>query len=219
MVDKNLTEDGLWRARAEVAEVCRMMHQQGLIVASDGNVSVRVGDSDLLITPAGATKRLVRPEDVVRCTLAGDPYPGQSCKPSSEMGMHLAIYQTQRQVRGIVHAHPPCALAHTIAGMSVVPPLMPEVFCELGEVPTVPYTRPGSVELPKAVANMIRGRVAVMMERHGSVTIGRTLAKAYERLEVLEHGARISLMSQVLNGGPVASLKPDQLAILVSAQL
>lgn len=212
--------DELAAARQEVAETCRLMHRQGYIAASDGNVSVRIGDTHMLITPSGIRKGFLNPDDVVLCDLKGQPAAKDSRAPSSEMGMHLAIYQSCADVRGIVHAHPPCALAHTVVGLSVAEPLMPEVYCELGEVPMVPYTVPGSRELPEAVAKAALGKVAVMMERHGSVTLGRTLSKAYDRLEVLEHGAKVSLMSRVLVGSQgISGLSSAQMAPLVMARL
>lgn len=200
--------------RNEIVEVCRLMHQRGLIAASDGNVSVRLGAETILVTPSGARKGFLRPEDLVLTDLDGRPVSGQSGRPSSELAMHTAIYAVRDDVRSVVHAHPPCAIAHTVAGVSLSDPLMPEVFCLLGEVTMVPYTTPTTHEVPDAIQEQILGRRALMMERHGSITVGGSLAEAYDRLEVLEHAARISYMARTLAPSEVHGLQPDQLAKL-----
>lgn len=199
------------RARAAIVEVCRMMHQRGYIAARDGNVSVRIGDRRLLVTPSGARKGFMRPEELVVCELDGTPVRGEAGRPSSELMMHTAIYAEREDVRAIVHAHPPAAIAHTVAGIGLDRPLMPEVFCELGEIATIPYTTPTTREVPDALRVPMRTHVAVIMERHGSITLGATLGQAYDRLEVLEHTARISLMANALAPGRVRGLDPAQL--------
>jgi L-fuculose-phosphate aldolase len=199
------------RARSAIADVCKLMHQRGFIAARDGNVSVRIGERRLLVTPSGSRKGFLRPEDMVLCDLAGVPLRGEKGKPSSELMMHTLIYSVRRDVAAIVHAHPPAAIAHTVAGVSLAEPLMPEVFCELGEIATIPYTTPTTGEVPEALREPMRTRVAVIMERHGSITVGSTLAQAYDRLEVLEHTARISMMAHALAPGRVTGLSDGQL--------
>jgi L-fuculose-phosphate aldolase len=91
-------------------------------------------------------------------------------------------------------------------------PLMPEAYCALGDVMTIPYTTPTTHQVPDALREPIRTRCAVVMERHGSITTGETLAVAYDRLEVLEHTAKISLMARALSPtGRVEGLQAGQL--------
>ena len=187
------------------------MHQRGYIAAGDGNVSVRIGERRMLVTPSGARKGFMEPRDMVLCDLEGRPVSGESGRPSSETMMHTLIYAERPDVNAVVHAHPPCAIAHTIAGVGLDAPLMPEVFCELGEIVTVPYTTPTTREVPDALREHVRCKVALIMERHGSITMGETLWKAYDRLEVLEHTARISLMANTLAPGRVRGMDPEQL--------
>lgn len=192
-------------------DVCRLMHSRNYIAARDGNVSVRIGERRMLVTPSGARKGFMKPEDLVLCDLSGTPAPGERGRPSSEIMMHSAIYLARPEVGAIVHAHPPCAIAHTVVGLPLSVPLMPEVYCELGEIATVPYTTPTTAEVPEALREPIQTHVALVMERHGSITMGETLAQAYDRLEVLEHAARISLMAHSLAPGSVRGLDPAQL--------
>lgn len=201
-------------ARQAIVEVCRLMHARGYIAARDGNVSVRIGERRLLVTPSGARKGFLRPEDMVICDLDGRPVRGEAGRPSSELLMHTLIYRERADVFAVVHAHPPAAIAHTIAGLSLEEPLMPEAFCELGRVVTVPYTTPTTQEVPDALLEPVRRHDALIMARHGSITVGPTLERAYDRLEVLEHAARISLMAQAMAPGRVRGLDEQQIGKL-----
>ena len=204
------------RARREIVEVCRALHARGLIAAQDGNVSVRVGEDRLLMTPAGARKGHLDEASLVLTDLEGRPVEGAPGSPSSERGLHTEVYARRPDVGAVVHAHPPCAVAHTIAGVPLEP-LMPEVAVELGDIVTLPYTSPGTSAVAETLARHLEDRVALVMSRHGSITLGPTLAKAYDRLEILEHTARISLMARVLAPGRVEPLPASELARLLSA--
>ena len=166
----------------------------------------------MLVTPTGARKGFLAPDDLAVCDLEGRPVRGETNRPSSEIAMHVAVYAHRPDVRAVVHAHPPCAIAHTVTRTSLAEPLMPEVYCELGEILTLPYTTPTTAEVPYALQGPIRSHEALLLERHGSITVGATLAKAYDRLEILEHTARISLMAhQLALGGVVRGLTEEQI--------
>ncbi len=191
------------------------MHARGYIVASDGNVSVRVGENRILVTPSGARKGFLDPQELVVCDLSGRPVRGESARASAEIAMHVVVYAERPDVTAVVHAHPPCAVAHTIAGLSLAAPLMPETLCALGEIVTLRYTTPTTQEVPEALREPIRTAVALLMERHGSITVGKTLAEAYDRLEILENSARVSMMARVLSlGGQASPLNENQLSSL-----
>jgi len=176
--------------------VCRLAWEKGLIAAKDGNVSVRLDDGHLLVTPAGQTKGDLAPSDLVVTDLRGRPFDGPA-RPSSEVAMHCAVYAERPDVHAVIHAHPPCAVAHTIAGVPLEP-LMPEALVELGRVVTLPFTLPGSDAVPEAVRGPVRAADVLMLSRHGSLCTGPDLRTAYHRLEVLEHTARISLYARQL---------------------
>jgi L-fuculose-phosphate aldolase len=200
------------RARAALVETCARMHARGYIVAGDGNVSVKIGDDRLLVTPSGTRKGFMRPEQMVLCDLSGRPLRGETGRPSSELAMHVAVYEERPDARAVVHAHPPVAVAHTIAGASLAEPLMPEAFCILGHVLTIPYTTPTTHQVPDALRQPVRTHHALLLERHGSLTFGETLAEAYDRLEVLEHTAKISMIARVLSpSGQIRGLDEGQI--------
>ncbi len=201
-------------ARRGIAETCQLMHQRGLLAARDGNVSVRIGERRILVTPTAARKGFLAPGDMVLCDLDGKPVRGETGRPSSETAMHVVVYKQRPDVNAIVHAHPPFAVAHTLAGISLAEPLMPEVYCELGEVLTIPYTTPGTCEVPYALEMPILNHDVLLLERHGSICVAKTLNGAYDRLEILEHAARISTIARAMAPGDVSGLNPQQLASL-----
>lgn len=205
-------------ARQAIVLVCRAMYERGYLVAGDGNVSVHLGDR-ILLTPTRTRKGHLHPSQLILCDLEGAPLPDQPGRPSSELLMHLLAYRARPEVRAVVHAHPPYAVAHTIAGVSLAEPLVPEAWAELGPVPTVPYATPTTAEVPAALEAPIRRHDVLLLERHGSLTLGRSLEEAYDRLEVLEHTAKMSFLARQLGGGRVRPLDPGQLEALARAGL
>ncbi|MBI4508881.1 MAG: class II aldolase/adducin family protein [Deltaproteobacteria bacterium] len=185
------------KLRAHVVEVCRRMYQHGFIAAADGNVSVRLDGDFVLLTPSGLHKGYLTPGDLVVCDLNGNRVAGHN-RPSSEFLLHRAYYTQRPDVRAVVHAHPPITVALALAGVSLEPCILTETYIALGPVPTVPYATPTTDEVPAALRPFVAQANAVILDRHGSVTVGETLDEAYNRLESLEHSARIIHAAQVI---------------------
>ncbi len=186
-------------ARAQIVTICRELSERGLIGASEGNVSLRLpsagGRARFLTTPSGSNKRALRQRDLVLVDGGGAVLQRGAGAPSSELAMHLAIYGTRPDVAAIVHAHPLAAIALTLARLSLARPLLPEAVTLLGgAIHTAPYRPPGTAALAKAVAEALGARgAAALMERHGAVTVGRTLEEARDRMEALERVASVAL--------------------------
>ncbi len=187
-------------SREQVAEVCRRMHERGLIAGGEGNVSVRLSPTRLLVTPSGVNKGFLRPSDLVVTDLMGRP-DVRASKVSSEVRLHLAAYSVRPDIGAVVHAHPPTAVAFTLAGLSLDQRLVPESVVALGIIPTAAYATPSTDDLADGVRRLLLEHDVVMMERHGSVCVGSTVMAAYDRLESLEHTARISFLARSL-GSP-----------------
>src|SRR6185503_5642310 len=100
--------------------------------------------------------------------------------------------------RAIVHAHPPTATGFAVAGESFVAPVLPEVILQMGEVPLVPYATPGTDELADLFDPLLPAHDAFLMANHGATTLGPTLEVAHQRMESLEHAARILLAARAL---------------------
>ena len=184
-------------ARAAVVRVCRRLHRAGLIAGQDGNVSVRVAGDRILVTPAGMSKVDVGPMDLVLVSLDGRRTKGRH-KPSSEVAVHLAIYAGRPEVGAVVHAHPPTATGFGAAGETLPHGVLPELDYTAGPVALVPYERPGSAELARRFSARLVGYDAWVMANHGAVTAGATLDVAHQRMESLEHAARILLVARTV---------------------
>lgn len=202
-------------ARREIIAVCRRLYERGLIAGLDGNVSVRLGTDRILVTPAGMSKVDVTPQDLVELALDGTRKRGHR-RASTEIAMHLRIYQRRPDVHAVVHAHPPVATGFAVAGESFVACVLPEVIFQVGWVPLVPYATPGTPELADRFEPFLATHDAFLMANHGATTVGPTLTVAHQRMESLEHTARIVLTARLL--GRVNALAADDVAALVAAR-
>ncbi|HEY3358387.1 MAG TPA: class II aldolase/adducin family protein [Polyangia bacterium] len=190
-------------ARAAVAEISRRMYARGLIAAADGNVSVRLGRDRIAVTPSGLSKGYLTADDIVITDLQGRRLSGKG-KPTSEIKMHTFAYAERPDVLAVVHGHPPVTVALALAGVSMAQCVLSESCLVLGAVPTAGYATPSTDEVTASLRPLIAAANAVIMDRHGALTLGRTLEEAYNRMETLEHTAKITHAARVL--GPVAPL-------------
>ncbi len=200
-----------FEAREQIVEVCRRMHERGLIAGGEGNVSVRLGQGRILITPSGINKGFLKPADLALLDETGRAK-RRGPRASSEFRLHLAAYEARPDCGAVLHAHPPYAIALTIADLPLSQDLIPESVVSLGRVPTAAYATPSTPALAEGVGDLLAHHDIVMMARHGSVCVGPDLATAYDRLESLEHTARITVIARSL--GPVHPLDPIEVARL-----
>jgi L-fuculose-phosphate aldolase len=177
------------------------MYDRGHVVSKSGNVSCRLQDGNILITPSRLRKKDVTREDLCVISPAGDVLTGET--PSSEYRVHCAIYKVRSDVMAVVHGHSPYAIASSLATISFRYPLLPETALSLGSVPTISYAPPGSVELAEAVAQYLLEYNALILERHGVVALADNLEDAFDRLEEVEHAAKIAYLISVKGRIPV----------------
>ena len=202
-----MPERGEANLRREIVRICRRLYERELIAASEGNVSARMRGGSILITPAGASKSDLEESDLVVVSPRGQTVAAAQ-RPSSELGMHLRIYERRRDVHAVVHAHPPLATAFAVAGEDLMEPVLPELLVQTRGVPLVPYAAPGSGALADAFEPFLPLHDAFLMANHGATTLGATLSVAYQRMETLEHVARILLAARLL--GRVTPLTEEQ---------
>jgi L-fuculose-phosphate aldolase len=188
--------------KQEIVCICRMLHRKNYLAATDGNVSVRLKDR-LLTTPSGVHKGLMVAEQVLTVDLNGRVLAGEG-KPTSEIHMHLLAYELRPEVKAVVHAHLPYATACTLAGIDLLEPILPEVVITLGGIPTAPYATPGTEAVPAAIREFIGQYDAILLSRHGAMTVGENVRDAYNKMEKLEHTARVVLAARLQ--GPLAPL-------------
>jgi L-fuculose-phosphate aldolase len=183
--------------RDEIVRFGKLLHQTGLVAATDGNLSVRLGNGHILCTPTIMSKGLMEPEDLVVVDEHGKKLAG-SRDASSEIAMHLLIYRRRPDVNAVVHAHPPTATGYAAAGIALDRALCSEIIVALGSVPLANYETPGTPELAEALAPLVMEHDAVLMANHGVVTCGADLLNAYMNMETVEHFAKIALVTHLL---------------------
>lgn len=201
--------------RQDLVRFGKMLHDQGFVAATDGNLSVRLDQNRILVTPTCFSKGMMHPEDMVIVDLHGKKLSGVY-NPSSEITMHLTIYRMRPDVGGIVHAHPCTATAFASAGIALDEPLCSEVVITLGSVPLAPYATTGSMELSDSLRPYIPFHDAILMANHGVVAYGEDLRRAYMRMEAVEHYAKIVLAVRQL--GSARSLDSRELEKLVAVR-
>jgi L-fuculose-phosphate aldolase len=188
--------------KEDIVRICGMLHRKNYLAATDGNVSVRLGDR-VLITPSGVHKGYMAAYQVITVDFKGNVLEGEGI-PTSEIRMHLLAYELRPEVKAVVHAHLPYATACTLAGVSLLEPILPEVVITLGGIPTAPYATPGTEEVPEAIREFIREYDAILLSRHGAMTVGLDVMDAYNKMEKLEHTARVVLAGRLQ--GPLSPL-------------
>lgn len=201
--------------REEIVRYGRMIHEKGFVAAMDGNLSVRLGEDRILVTPTGVSKGGMRTNDLVIVDIDGERVAGRR-NVTSEIGMHLMIYRSRRDVRAIVHAHPPTATGFAAAGIALTEPLVCEVVMGLGCIPLARYGTPGTSELATTLEPYVRDYDAILMSNHGVVTYGDTLEHAYMKMETVEHFAQIALVTHLL--GRQQPLKEVEIEKLLTAR-
>ncbi|MGB7911335.1 MAG: class II aldolase/adducin family protein [Desulfobaccales bacterium] len=181
--------------KQDIVRVCQMLHRKNYLAATDGNVSVRLGDQ-VLLTPSGVNKGMMAEDQVITVDLEGRLLAGTG-RPTSELRMHLLVYELRPEAGAVVHAHLPYATACTLAGISLLEPILPEVVITLKGIPTAAYATPGTEEVPKAIREFIPEFDAILLSRHGAMTVGRDVMDAYNKMEKLEHTARVVLAARL----------------------
>jgi len=199
----------------QIREACAHLHARGLLAAADGNVSVRLPDDTVLLTPAGVNKARLVPGSLARVALDGRILEG---RPSTERAMHLAVYRASADARVVVHAHPPTAIAWTLARpeLTELPTdALPELLLAAGRVPVVPYARPGTEEMGAVLLPFIPAHRLLLLSRHGALAWGESMEEAVNGIERVEHSALILKAAEELGGStPLPPLELEELRVL-----
>ena len=188
------------------------MYERSYVVSSDGNVSALLDDGRIIATPTMTCKGRTTEDMLAVTDLEGRPLNDR--RASSELAMHLLIYQERPDVRAVCHAHPPHGTAFAVAGLPIDQPILSEVILTLGCVPLAEYGTPSTQELTNAMRPLVKHHNALLMANHGAVAYGSDLWQAFDRLETLEHTAKIAILSRILGGS--RSLSPDAIEKLIN---
>ena len=197
--------------REEVAYFMRRLYDKNLTTCSGGNVSQKVNKDIICITPSALDKGRITPEQIGIITLKGENLTPE-LKPSIETSMHIAVHNMRPDIKAVVHAHPVTASSFTASEMKINTALIAESAAVLGNPVFTQYAKQGSSELAHIVSAATANANIVLMSNHGVLTVGETLLKAFDRIEVLEAAAKITLYTELL--GPKRALSPSQLSEL-----
>lgn len=199
--------------RQEIVRVMAICTQKRLIESNDGNISCRLDDSRILITPSGVYKADLQPDDLILMDVDGAVLQcKQGSRPTSETLLHLEAYHQRPDIGAVLHAHPLYATALTVVGVPFPVDLIPEVMLTLGEVPTAEYATPGTIDMALAIRDLIKSHNTLLLSHHGSLSVGKTLIDALVDLERLEHAAQSYALARSL--GTIIPLPQEELARL-----
>jgi L-fuculose-phosphate aldolase len=201
-------------ARREIVRVGQLLYERSYVVSSDGNVSVRLDDGRIVATPTMTSKGRMTEDSLAVTDLKGKPLNDR--KASSELAMHLLVYQERDDVRAVCHAHPPHGTAFAVAGLAIDQPILSEVILTLGCVPLAEYGTPSTSELTEAMRPLVRHHNALLMANHGAVAYGADIWQAFDRLETLEHTAKIAILARMLGGS--RNLPADAIEKLINVR-
>jgi len=182
--------------RKEVAHFMRRLYKHGLTTTSGGNISLRLSDDLILITPTATDKGRMKWKEVGIVNIFGENFT-PLLKPSIETAMHLAIYKRKNDVSAIVHAHPVFASLFTAIKAKINTNLTSEAKAILGDPLLVRYAVMGSKALAEVAAENIMKSDILLLENHGILTTGSTLLQAFDKIEVLENAAKMTLMTEM----------------------
>jgi L-fuculose-phosphate aldolase len=193
--------------RKQIVEVGCRTYERGYVASNDGNISARIDDKRVVISPTGVSKGFMKPEDMVVVDMNGKVM-GGSGKPSSEVFMHIQVYKDRPDVNSVCHAHPPYATGFAVAGIPLDQCVLPEVIIALGNIPIVEYGTPGTEEFYRPVVKLLPDYDAFLLANHGALTLGKDVLSAYHKMETLEHFAHIAFVARQL--GHTTTLSNEQ---------
>ncbi len=185
--------------KEQICEIGRRVYNRGFVAANDGNISIRVGENEVLCTPTMICKGFMKPEDLCAVDLEGHQISGRR-KRTSEILLHLAIMKARPDVKAVVHCHPPHATAFAVAREPIPQCVLPEVEVFMGEVPLAPYETPGTQKFADTVLPFLKSTNTIILTNHGTVSFGKELEDAFWKSEILDAYCRILLLAKQLGG-------------------
>lgn len=200
------------KIRQEIIVTAKHLYNKDMLAAFDGNISYKIREDYILITPAATAKAFMREEDICTITLDNKILSGN---PSSERLMHLGVYKKCKEARCIVHAHPPTAIAWSIARphLKELPSeSLSELILGAGKIPIAPYARPGTHAMSDVLTPFLPKHSLIILARHGALSWACSLREALNGMERLEHSAKILLRAEQLGG--VTNLPEGELIFL-----
>ena len=187
------------KIKQDICEIGRRIYNRGFAAANDGNITVRVGENEVLCTPTMHCKGFLKPEDIATVDMQGNQTAGHK-KRSSEALLHLEIYRQRPELKSVVHCHPPHATAFAVAREPIPQCILPEVEVFLGDVPITKYETPGGQAFADTIIPFVKKTNVIILANHGTVSFGENVERAYWWTEILDAYCRILILSKSLGG-------------------
>lgn len=184
----------------KILEICKRLHARNMLAAADGNISYRISNDQILITPSGISKAFMSVDDIATITLDNKIISGN---PSSERLMHLQVFKQCPEAVAVIHAHPTHAIAWSIAKphLKKLPShCLSEVILATGDIPFVHYARPGTQDMGDVLKEFLPAHRALILKRHGALTWGGDLEEVYRGMERIENSCEILALAEKLGG-------------------
>lgn len=194
-------------ARRLICEIGRRSYERGLVVAGEGNLSIRVDENAILCTPSGRCKGYLDPKELCLVDRDGNLLEGD-VRPSSELRLHLEVYKHRDDVDSAIHCHPPHATAFAIAREAIPSCVTPEIELFLGEVPMAPYGTPGTSQLSDSIIPFVKQTKVIVLASHGTLSYDTNLERAFWWTEILENYCRTLILARQF--GTIQYLTNDQ---------
>lgn len=189
------------KLRKDILEVGKRLNERFFIASNDGNISARLDEHSILITPTGINKGYLKEEQLIKCDLEGNKLSGD-LEVTSEIKMHLAVYKNRKDINAIVHAHPPASTAFASTNLKLDEDIiLPEAVFSLGKIGYCDYGTPSTLEVALSVEREIRDSEVLLLSNHGALTLGKDVLSAYYKMESLEMVSRIIMYTKIL-GNP-----------------
>jgi L-fuculose-phosphate aldolase len=201
MTVMNRGAQSLKKLKQDMIKICRLMHNKGLTNGTDGNLSIRLSGDRFLFTPSGISKGFVEEGELLVINKKAEIIKGKrGLKPSSEWQMHLRAFELRPDISAVIHAHPPYTISFCVAGLRMPGCVLPEVVMTMGDIPVTDYAPPASPQNAGIIEKYIGDYDAVILNRHGSLTVGPDIFAAYNKLESVENAALVSFAATALGG-------------------
>lgn len=185
--------------KTELAKYSRLTYANRLVAATDGNLSVRTKKNFVISTGANVNKGKLKLSDLVKTDLKGKKKQG-SKKVSSEIKLHLYIYNKRKDINAVIHTHPRFATAFAAAGIALDKAVLPEVYMKLKKIPLAKYATPSTDEVADSIEQYVSDHNTILLGNHGLVTFGKTIEEAYYLTEKAEQFAEITFYARMLGG-------------------
>ena len=187
-----------YKVKQGLIRACQLLYQQGFLTGMDGNLSVRLENDTILTTPTGRNKGWIGPDDLVLCDMNGNSFEMDK-RPSTEIKMHIKVYEKRSDVKAVVHCHPVFATTYAASNKSLDGCYLTESIVAIGRVPKAELAVPSTTEIPDSIAPLIDSNDMLLLANHGALAYGVDLEAAVSRIESLEHFAKLSYYLELAN--------------------